>query len=69
MQSNRVDNYSQTTGKDESGLVTVSLTSSEDCNTALPFSVPLSLLTSVFSFLYLGQKDGSVPHRRFLYFI
>lgn len=69
IQSNRVDSYSQPTGKDESGLDTVSLTGSGDCNTAQPFSVPLSLLTSVFSFPYLGQKNGSAPHRRFLCFI
>lgn len=69
IQSNRIDSYSQTTGKDESGLDTVSLTGSGDCNTAQAFWVSLSLLTSVFSFPYLGQKNGSVPHRRFLYFI
>ena len=60
---------SQTTGKDESGLDTVSLMGSGDCDTTQPFLVPLSLLTSVFSFPYLGQKNGSVPYRRFLYFI
>lgn len=61
---NPIDN--QTTGKDENALVTVSLTDSESCNTALPYPMSLSLLTSVFSFPYLGLKDRSFPHRRFL---
>lgn len=59
----------QTTGKDESGLVTVSLTSSEDYNIATPIPVPLSLLTSVFSFLYFRQSVESVPGRRFQGFL
>lgn len=54
------DCYSETTSEDESGLVPVSQISSEGCNTALPFPVPLSTLPSIFSRFYLGYNDGSV---------
>lgn len=58
----------QTSGGEESGSGTVSLTSGKTVR-ALPCPETPSLSALVFLFLYFGRKDGSVPYGKFLGFL